>query len=88
MTLEYRKHHLLQIIQTFQQEDWIISIEDFINNLLQNNKAYLYAKPLQKSIDIASLIQEQNYQQEHIIPLFGALEEDVPFETLLNDLSA
>jgi hypothetical protein len=87
MTLAYRKNHVLKVINAFQQEAWVASVESFLNTLLQQNKAYLYASPLIQHLDVATLMTEQNYQKAKVVALFGALEEDEPFESLLNDLS-
>lgn len=86
-TLQDRRTHILHVIATLQQEAWIQSIETFLQTLLQNNKALLYAKSLSPTLNLTSLIHSQNYQTANVITLFGALQDDEPFENLLNDLS-
>ncbi len=86
-TLAYRKTELLKLINSWQQEAWIQQLESFIKNLLEQNKAFLYAKPLLNRLDQALLIQKQGYQTANIVGLFGLLSTVEPFEDLLNDLS-
>jgi hypothetical protein len=87
-TLEDRKAHLLQIIQSLPQEAWVSSVERFVNELLRQDKAYLYARPWSAKLNLAALAREQNYQKANLATLFGALEEDEPFEELRQELSA
>jgi hypothetical protein len=86
-TLQDRRTHILQVIAALQQEALIQSIENFLQTLLQNNKALLYAKPLSPTLNLNAIIHSQNYQTANVVTLFGALEDDEPFGNLLNDLS-
>jgi hypothetical protein len=88
-TLAKRKDSLLKVIASLQQDEWILAIERLLAPLMQNqNKAFIYAKPIAPTLNLEHLAEQQHYHAAKSVLAFGSLPCYESFSELLGDLKA
>lgn len=88
--LDSRKYKIITQITDIQDEDEILELERYIEQLSQKRLLDELTKPMKKSISIEALIVEQNYEgvdKDKFENLIEELDIQEPIEDLLKMLN-
>ncbi len=86
MLIEQRKSRISALLDKIAEDKILAYFEDLLYKIVQESSILRYAKPLKDKINLASLIQSQNYKTENVLALHGVLDDDESFEELLKEL--